>query len=655
MPNNKSNVVKELRHNEYYGIQTIFDNLYNDSRNGKEFTDLIEIILSEKNILLAYKNMKGNGGSKTPGTDGLNIVDISKMQPEEIVAKVRYILLRSQGGYKPKLVRRKEIPKPNGKTRPLGIPCIWDRLIQQCIKQVLEPICEAKFSNNSYGFRPIRSVEHAIAKTYRLIQLSKLYHVIEFDIKGFFDNVDHSILIRQMWNMGIRDKKLIWIIKQILKAPILLENGKIIHPQKGTPQGGIISPLLANIVLNDLDRWIESQWENNPVVPKYTRIDNRGWVNKSHGYRAMREMTNLKEMWIVRYADDFRIFCRHHEDAIIIKEATTKWLQQRLRLAISQEKTKIVDLRKEYMDFLGFKIKVVWRGNKNKYVICSHIADKALEQKTEKLVNQMKRVCEHVNKPNELKQIKLYNSMVIGIQNYYRYATHVAHDLNDIQNRTYHILYNRTNTQKGRNLSKTGRELTKEEKKRFGNYKSMRYITSSAKEPIYPIYAIKHKNPIALNSKACIYTPEGREIVHRYLEYDLPLLNEITNTKQFNYSTKLYDNRISLYSGQKGKCYITGIMFDDINDIHCHHKIPSSNGGSDEYSNLVLVHEKIHKLIHAKKPETILKYLKYFELNSTQLRKVNYLRFLLKLDGIKEYNIKNNTIILEKMVDYLDI
>ena len=278
--------IEALRHAEYYDMQSIFDDLYARSKNKEKFTNLMELIVSQDNTLLAYRNIKSNGGSMTPGTDGKTIADLESLTCEEFVAEIRTRLFDKKG-YHPKAVRRKIIPKPNGGTRPLGIPCIWDRLIQQCILQVLEPICEAKFSKNSYGFRPNRSAENAIAATYQRLQLSHLNYVIEFDIKGFFDNVNHSKLIKQMWAMGIQDKHLIYVIKQLLKAPIKTTSGAIIIHDKGTPQGGIISPLLANIVLNELDHWVESQWENNPVIDKY-QVQFKGHKrDKSHGYRAM--------------------------------------------------------------------------------------------------------------------------------------------------------------------------------------------------------------------------------------------------------------------------------------------------------------------------------------------------------------------------------
>ena len=165
----KTLCVDDLRHAEYYGMQGTFDELYQKSQNGEVFENLMDLILSRDNILLAYRNIKANKGSYTAGTDKKNITDIGSQTPDDVVKRVRFIVTGSEHGYRPKPVRRKDIPKPNGKTRPLGIPCIWDRLIQQCIKQIMEPICEAKFCNNSYGFRPNRSVEHAINRTYTML------------------------------------------------------------------------------------------------------------------------------------------------------------------------------------------------------------------------------------------------------------------------------------------------------------------------------------------------------------------------------------------------------------------------------------------------------------------------------------------------------
>lgn len=630
----KTKCIDSLRHNEYYDMQSVFDELYNESIQDSVFHELMDKILEEDNILLAYRNIKTNGGSNTPGTDGLSIKDIARMEPQKVVEKVRFILRGSQHGYRPKAVRRKEIPKPNGKTRPLGIPCIWDRLIQQCIKQVMEPICEAKFSENSYGFRPNRSVEHAIARSYRLLQMSNLHYVIEFDIKGFFDNVDHSKLIKQIWALDIRDKELIYIIKRILKAPIKMSDGSLISPEKGTPQGGILSPLLANIVLNELDHWVESQWQYSKVTDNYRqRPQSNGTVDRSHGYRAMRESTKLKEMWIVRYADDFRIFCKTRSDAEKTKIAIEKWLKDRLRLDISSEKTRIVNTRQKPMEFLGFSIKVRKKKKDTKYVVDSHISPKALKDKSDKLANQVKVFCKFKDSDQGAKEVVIYNSMVLGIQNYYRIATNVASDLNVIQQRTYRIMYNRLNTQSGNALRKEGRKLTPLEVHRFGKSKSLRYIAGT-REPIYPIYYIQFKNPMAFNRRTCPYTSEGRAIVHDRLGINCNLLYQLMNQKLTDGSIEFYDNRISLYSAQQGKCYITSKEFLSLEDIHCHHKIAKSKGGTDEYSNLVLVDKDVHKLIHATDIEVIKYYIEVLKLKAKQLEKLNSLRQYLGLPMI---------------------
>jgi len=632
----KSNVlcVENLRHAEYYEMQKAFDKLYADSKAGEIFTDLMGLILSRENALLAYRNIKTNAGSNTPGTDKLTIRDIGKLSPDKVVEEVNYRVKGNRHGYHPKAVRRKDIPKEHDptKTRPLGIPCIWDRLIQQCIKQVMEPICEAKFSNSSYGFRPGRSVENAICRTYQLLNLSKLHYVIEFDIKSFFDEVNHSKLIKQIWAIGIRDKHLIWVLKQILRAPIKMPDGKLVLPTKGTPQGGIISPLLANIVLNELDHWIESQWQEHPVTRKYKRrIEANGAENKCNGYRAMRKYTSLKEMFIVRYADDFRIFCRTKDEAERAKIAITQWLSHRLKLEVSEEKTRIVNVKRRYSDFLGFKIKVHPKGKdskgKDKLVVRSHISDKNLASKRQKLVNQAKRIAKPSKGREEKQEVVLYNSMVMGMQNYYCIATNVNLDCITLHRAVMTVLTNRLLTQKGSRLVRKGRVLTQIERIQYGKSRMLRFVAGSD-EPIYPIGYLRHKNPMPRKLSICNYTPEGRKEVHNDLRVNVSLMLAMMRQPLYDRSVEYADNRISLFSAQWGKCSVTGRNFEVLEDIHCHHKLPVSKGGTDKYENLTLVLAPVHKLIHATDDDIISKYMGVLNLKKTHLARLNKLRQL---------------------------
>ncbi len=608
---------KKLRHSEYYDLQSCFDELYAKSKHGDVFTNLIEIISSEENIRLAYRNIKRNSGSQTSGVDRLNIKDIEKMPAEKLVE----IIQRKFQYYKPKPVRRVEIPKPNGKTRPLGIPTIVDRLVQQCILQVLEPICEAKFHERSNGFRPNRSAEHALAQCYKMIQVQKLYFVVDVDIKGFFDNVNHSKLIRQMWTLGIRDKQLICIIKEMLKAPIIMPDGSTQYPMKGTPQGGILSPLLANIVLNELDWWISSQWETMLTHSEIkTTAAKNGTMCLSNIYKVLRK-SMLKEMHIVRYADDFKIFCRRRSDADKVFIAVKQWLKDRLSLETSDDKSKVVNLKKHYSEFLGFKLKAVRKGGK--FVVRSHMSDKAVKRETEKLKEQIKAIEFRKNTEDEIKRIYQYNSIVFGIHNYYKYATDVNLDCMAIQFQINTVLYNRLN----RRLKKCGSISRKYIAEHYGKSKMMRYING---EPLCPIGYVQTKNPMYKKKKICKYTAEGREEIHRNLKFDetvMTVLHMLARAYTPNRSVEYMDNRVSLYAAQYGKCAITGKVLW-IDEIHCHHKMPLSKGGTDEYKNLIIVHIDVHKLIHATKPETIQAYLDKIKPDKSQLDKINKLRML---------------------------
>lgn len=588
---------KLLRHNEYYDMQETLDELYAGSKSGKKYNKLMELITDERNIMLAYRNIKKNKGSNTAGINGKTIKALGKWETDRVIKYVRNRLKN----FSPMKVRYKEIPKPNGKTRPLGIPTIEDRLIQQCIKQILEPICEAKFHPHSYGFRPNRSTHHAIARSNILINKSKLHCVVDIDIEGFFDNVNHSKLLKQMWTIGIRDKNLICVISKLLKAEV---DGKGV-PKKGTPQGGILSPLLSNIVLNELDWWISDQWETFETRHKYAG---------THKYRALKT-TKMKEIRIVRYADDFKIFCKDYKTAEKIFKATKMWLKERLGLEISEEKSKVVNLRKNYSEFLGFKMKVRKKGKK--YVVKSHISDKSKD----KIKKELKRKIGYMKKVTTPSTVNMYNATILGMQNYYSCASMVSMDFYRIGYDLSKRLYNQTIKRR----SKTGTKS-----KAYGKfYKDYNFkVIYIAGVALYPIQGIRYRNAMAFTQEISNYTEKGRSLIHEKAKrISITVLKHIMEHPVKGESQEFNDNRISLYCGQQGKCYVTGEMLE-IGEMEAHHKKAKRNGGDDSYKNLVFLKKNVHKLIHATDKEVIEKYKEDISPSQDSLDKINKLRKL---------------------------
>ena len=462
-----------------------------------------------------------------------------------------------------------------------------------------------------------------------MIQQRNLFYVIDIDIKGFFDNVSHSKLLKQMWTLGIRDKKLISIISTMLKAEV----AEIGFPKKGTPQVGIISPLLSNIVLNELDWWIASQWEEIPTRHEYKcSIHENGSPNKNPIYSALRK-TALKECYVVRYADDFKIFCRKREDAIRLFEATKLWLKERLGLDISLEKSKIVNLKRHYSEYLGFRLKAVPKGKKKngktKYVVTSHITEKA----SKKILNRANELVDDIfrdtDKRTAFRSIGQYNAYVLGIHEYYSIATEVSKDFHKI---SFHI--NRTLKDKLRTRLKRP-DFTKLKGKaiieRYGKSRELRSVFDFA---LAPIGYIQHRNPKWKLSSINKYTAEGREAIHKNLKgLNMDILLYLMRNPISSRSIEYNDNRISLYSGQLGKCAVTGRKLR-LEEIHCHHKVPRYLNGDDSYSNLRIVHIDIHKLIHAVESELILQLLNKLQLTEFQVERVNVLRNLCELPPI---------------------
>lgn len=578
---------KVLRNNEYYSFQAELDNLYRASKEGRNFKNLMRYICCQQNVELAYRRIKRNKGSRTSGTNKNTIDDIAKLGTDKLVAYVKTRL----DDYKPHSVRRVMIPKDNGKERPLGIPTIEDRLIQQCILQILEPICEAKFHKHSYGFRPNRKTHNAIARFSYLVYHAKLEYVVDIDIKGFFDNVNHAKLIKQMWSLGIRDKNLLSIISKLLKAPIVGEG----VPQKGTPQGGILSPLLSNIVLNELDWWISNQWETFP-----TRHPYKGSGDK---YQALKGSSNLKEMYLVRYADDFKILCRSRKDAEKIKIAIEDWLKQRLKLETSPEKSKITNLRKHYSEFLGFKLKIEERPDRN--VVISHMTDKAKKKVIDKLRTRIRNV-----KSNKQEVVKL-NSAIRGMHNYYCTATRVSEDFWEIYYILLPILKHITNSN-----GKKGPPQSAYQLKRYGGYNVRRFAVGDM--VIDPISAVKFTVPRGFNQDICNYTDRGRELIHRKickLEYIFEYLSENPLPDE---SAEFNDNVISKISAQRGRCSVSKkqLTIEDITPYRI------KKDGGDGYRNIIVISKDIYGLIMEKDISNIQKMVQKLESDRLWNKKV---------------------------------
>lgn len=605
--------VGKIRNAEYYDMVETFDKLYADSLKGKVFTNLYELIVSENNIKLAYRNMRKNDGGKTPGVDGMTIRDLNEMTEENFIR----IVLNKFRNYHPKRVKRVEIPKANGKMRPLGIPTIWDRVVQQCILQVLEPICEAKFFERSNGFRPNRSAENAMAQCYKMMNMYKLHYVVDVDIKGFFDNVNHAKLLKQLWNLGIQDRRIIAIISKMLRAEIVLPDKTIIQSEKGTPQGGILSPLLANVVLNELDWWVASQWELFPArnFEEKQRPDGKG-TNRSHKYTMLKK-SNLKKCFIVRYADDFKIFTDSRSQAVRIQLGVKDFLHHRLHLEVSEEKSKITNLKENYSEFLGFKFKVFQKAGKG--VVISHMSDKAISRTKAKLKEALEVIKKTEGTANTNRAIGNYNSIVYGVHQYFRIATMVSEDVSNI---SYEIQHKCKSWKLKRRIKRTGKQIPKYIKDEYGQSSQLRFINGLA---VIPIGYCKHKNPMYKRKSVNKYTKEGRAEIHKMLGVNTSVMQYMLKNPIPNKSIEYNDNRISLYSGQRGKCFVTKEELT-IGNMHCHHKIPLSQGGTDEYANLVLVTEDVHKLIHAETEETIDKLIRIVKPDAKMRNKIDTLR-----------------------------
>lgn len=312
-------------------------------------------------------------------------------------------------------------------------------------------------------------------------------------------------------------------------------------------------------------------------------------------------------------------------------KATEMWLKERLGLDVSEEKSRIVNLKKNYSEFLGFKIKVHRKGmdrsGKSRYTVKSNVSEKALSKIKEKAKEQIKLIKTPKNLKEEALHINLYNSLVIGAHNYYCLATHVNKDFDKIAFHVRKKIYINLRQK----LDKKGEFQYDYLKAKYGKSKEVKFIHGKT---LVPMGYVQHKNP--MDKKKCInkFTPKGRQEIHKTLEcVNLKILHYLMRNPIPSRSIEYNDNRLSLYCAMQGKCAITGKILE-IGEIHCHHKTPIKSGGTDKYENLLLISEDVHILLHATNSETIEKYFKKLRLDSKQRNKLNKYRQILGLAKI---------------------
>lgn len=602
-------------------LRQLQDNFYKTAREGfmknelASFKNLKEIAFCEANIITAIHKLKANRGSKTPGVDKEVIRDnILEEEYDEVIRKIKEAVKY----YIPKPIRRIYIPKAGtAALRPLGIPCITDRIIQECIRNVVEPILEAQFFDHSYGFRPLRDAHQAYERVCDIIHRTGHHWVIEGDITKCFDTINHNILLGALHHMGIQDRRILQMIKAMLRAEVMSE---IHHNDIGTVQGGIISPLLANVYLNKLDNFITREWEEKRLkkVSRYIKSGKNKGKKGSGIITALRKSApNMKPAYLVRYADDWIVVTSTLENAKKLKKRISLFLKTHLKLELSDKKTRITNVKKKAIKFLGFQIRA--RAGKSKSGII--IQGKPDEERFAGKVQELKKSIHDFKKPgsidNLIHKINLYNCKVRGILNYYKVTSRISHTVRKASYELSGLIYKALSRYKSTKVdwipAKATRNLTGIHKERNQVVVALKYKgfwIGVTRLNFVRWTAGKRKNP-----RETIYSAEGRELYEtrtgkgRSLNRkDLTLSDKYSEIIAYNrgvnniYNFEFFMNRSYVYNVDKGRCRLCGEVIEDYKDIETHHintVLPIKQ--INRVQNLATMHANCHSLIHSSK------------------------------------------------------
>lgn len=587
-------------------LKQTLDFIYARSKEGKSLHGLLEIIAKETTITTAIHNIKSNKGAYTPGLDKKDIDFYLQMPKEKLV----HLVQKTLTNYHPKPVKRIYILKSNGKKRPLGIPPLLERIIQECIRIVIEPVAEARFYPHSYGFRPFRSCKHAIAQICYTINhggRNKPIYAIEGDIKGFFDNVNHRTLLNKLFNIGVHDKRVIAIVKKMLKAGYF-EEGNIFNTEKGTPQGSILSPLLGNIYLNSFDWTVGRMYQE----PKRQDTDGRS---------AREELRNrgIITKYHTRYADDWIILTQTEQEAKRLLGFLKKYFKIKLKLELSEDKTVITNLTEKPAKFLGFLIKIGKPRprpdniGKRKLYPKVYPNPEKVHKKVSEICTEIKEL-KHCNGDKERAVfIEKINSIIVGAMEYWKISIcsntykHMDNVIYKSAFAAFKRMYPETYTEHRINTSDTGNRLTRHGKSRTTRTWAIKLGDTWI--GITKAYMTKYQRLwYPYNQRKTPYTMKGRKLVmiekrnafplDRPSLYD-PISLEYCVYRQGIYNFEYYMNREYAYNRDKGKCRLCGDWLLSTNR-HCHH----TNNGLEinminKVSNLAWMHDTCHRMVHS--------------------------------------------------------
>lgn len=567
----------------------------------------------EVTIVTAVHNIKSNKGSKTAGVDEIKMDSYLQMPKQELIDLIQ----RKFHKYQPKPARRVYIPKSNGKQRPLGIPSAIDRVVQECMRIVLEPICEAQFYPHIYGFRPYRAQKHAIRDIVNVINAGcrspdQPVWAVEGDIKGCFDNINHRLLLQKLWRMGIHDKRVLSIIKAMLKAGYI-ESGIYYATTIGSPQGSILSPLLSNVYLNDFDWYIGRSY----MEP------HRQCKHKCNDTRRLK-WSGITPKYNYRFADDWVILTSTQAEALRLKRQLTKYFRYRMKLDLSQEKTYVTDLRTDGIHFLGFVVKAERKRKTpdpatwSETLVGKPFPD--MNRLTKKICNLSKEVRRIglFTQPNmQAAQIQYVNSIIMGLAQYLQPS---------ICSAAYHAIDRRVNNAalavwknlfpKRYNQMQVPLQTLCNLPHRHEGYKSKTFaIEIEGKWFGITCAFITHAKyeTRPFNQHMTPYTEEGRRIYvsyrtkHKPLPCDRPsintpediLLSAYARGKGWKANFEYFMNREYAYNRDKGKCKCCGRYFSDNLPKHCHHvnnKLPVEK--INRVSNLAWLCVPCHRMVH---------------------------------------------------------